>query len=115
MVSVATKCYDDFATDMKLADLLAYANLAKNLTTETISFYAVPGQAGSYNPQGITRSYYSIHKQEYVDLINDHFLPYEEYYRTVDDLKIEELHSSYESNYLTNDEQGLEGYINGDN
>ncbi len=112
MATVAGKCYDDFSTDMKLGDLLSYAKTAKELSTESISFFAVPGQSGTYSPQGVGRSYYSIHKQEYVDLINEKFLPYEEYTKIPSDLKIEELHSRYYGSYLTNDDnQGIDSYI----
>lgn len=111
MASVADKCYNDIATDMSVGQLLSYASAAKGMSMETISFYAVPGQPGYYSPQGVSRSYYSIHKKEYVELINEYFMPYSDEPLTVDDIKIKELHTEYEPSYLTNDKTGIGQYV----
>ena len=111
MAGVADKCYDDISTDMSVGQLLSYASAAKGMGMDNISFYAVPGQPGYYSPQGVSRSYYSIHKQEYVDLINEYFLPYSDEKLTVDDIKIKELHTEYEPSYLTNDDTGIGQYV----
>ena len=114
MAGVADKCYNDIATDMGIGQLLSYAGAAKGMGMENISFYAVPGQPGYYSPQGVQRSYYSIHKKEYVDLINEHFMPYSDKTLTVDDIKIKELHTQYEPSYLTNDNTGIGQYVGED-
>ena len=108
------KCYNDIATDMGVGQILSYASAAKGMNMENISFYAVPGQPGYYSPQGVQRSYYSIHKKEYVDLINEHFMPYSDETLTVDDIKIKELHTQYEPSYLTNDGTGIGQYVGED-
>ena len=114
MAGVADKCFHDIATDMGVGQILSYASAAKGMSMENISFYAVPGQPGYYSPQGVQRSYYSIHKKEYVDLINEHFMPYSDETLTVDDIKIKELHTQYKPSYLTNDGTGIGQYVGED-
>ena len=111
MAGVADKCYDDITTDMSVGTILSYASALKGMNMDSISFYAVPGQPGYYSPQGVQRSYYSIHKKEYVELINEHFMPYSDRLLTVDDIKIKELHTQYEPSYLTNDDTGIGQYV----
>ncbi|MBR4867983.1 MAG: hypothetical protein IKU10_02405 [Clostridia bacterium] len=55
-------------------------------------------------------SYYSIHKQDYVDLINRYFMPYSDPI-TVDSLAIQELHTTYYNNVIE-DTTGLGKYLN---
>lgn len=98
MTNVAKSCYSEVASDLSIGDVLSYVQDVRKLDLENISFYAVPGQSGTYKPKGLTvaRSYYSIHKDEYVELINEHFLPYADKV-TKNDLKIQELHTKYEA------------------
>ena len=111
MATAAKDVYDDISTDMKLVDILAYAKLAQKLSVEKINFHAVPGQSGTYSVNGgQALSYYSIHKQDYVDLINRYFMPYSDPI-TVDSLAIQELHTTYYNNVIE-DTTGLGKYLN---
>ncbi len=110
MASAATSIYDQVSTDMKLVDILAFAKTAQNLKVENIKFHAVPGQSGTYSVNGRQAlSYYSIHKQEYVDLINQYFMPYANPI-TVESLLIDELHTTYQQSYIE-DEENMTGYL----
>lgn len=113
MASVATKCYNDFNTSMAVGTIIGYAQQIQKMDMNAISIYSVPGQSGTFSPNGQALSYYSIHKQEYVDLINEHFLPYERYEKVTQDLQINELHSTYYDGVLDNDDSHLEDYITG--
>ena len=110
MATAATSIYDQVSTDMKLVDILAFAQTAQNLKVENIKFHAVPGQSGTYSVNGRQAlSYYSIHKQEYVDLINQYFMPYSAPI-TVESLMIDELHTTYQQSYIE-DEENMTGYL----
>ena len=110
MASAATKVYDDISTDMKLVDMLAYAKAAQKLSVDQINFHAVPGQSGTYAVNGgQALSYYSIHKQDYVELVNQYFMPYSDPI-TADSLMIRELHNTY-YNSAIDDQIGLDGYL----
>ncbi len=113
MAAAATSVYDQVSTDMKLVDMLAYAKAAQKLSVDQISFYAVPGQSGTYSVNGRQAlSYYSIHKQDYVNLINLHFMPYSDPIST-ESLMIKELHSTYYENIIE-DSSGLDEYLDQD-
>lgn len=110
MATAATSIYDQVSTDMKLVDILAFAKTAQNLKVENIKFHAVPGQSGSYSVNGRKPlSYYSIHKQEYADLINQYFMPYSDPV-TPESLMIDELHTTYQQSYIE-DEENMTGYL----
>ena len=96
MAGVADKCYNDIATDMGVGQILSYASAAKGMNMENIKFLPFPVSLDITAPRRVQRSYYSIHKKEYVDLINEHFMPYSDETLTVDDIKIKELHTQYE-------------------
>ena len=111
MIDAATGIYKDITTDMTLAELIDFATLAQGLKSKDIKFHAVPGQACNHN--GI--SYYSIHKDEYVELLNQYFLPYTVPI-TEDNLLIMELYSilgspKYES--WIEDKDSIDSYLEG--
>jgi hypothetical protein len=74
---------------------------AERLTMESVNVYMVPGEGITYEGQSV----YSIHKTETIDLINEHFRPYqnEMYY---DESTIVELvdEDHYESTYSDTEE-----------
>jgi LCP family protein required for cell wall assembly len=110
MTSVATSVYDDIATDMKLVDILAYAKAAQKLEKNSISFHSVPGQSGTYRVNGgQALSYYSVHKADYVELVNTNFMPYSAGV-VAENLMLEELHTTYYESYIE-DQSGLDGYL----
>lgn len=113
MTKAATSCYDKFNTSMALGTILGYAKEVQGMSMANVSIFSVPGQSGMYDPQGVSRSYFSIHKQEFVDLINQQFLPYEKYEKVAQDLQINELHNTYYQSVLDNDDNSLGDYLNG--
>lgn len=113
MASIATKCYSDFNTSMAVGTIIGYAQEVQKLDMSAINIYSVPGQSGTFSPKGQALSYYSIHKEEYVDLINEHFLPYERYEKVPQDLQINELHNTYHQGVLDNDDSNLGDYVDG--
>lgn len=63
---------DNLMTDMSVGEALGYVNSVKKLRFEEMKIYMLPGEA--YNiPAG---SYYTIHKQQTLDLINSKFMPH---------------------------------------
>lgn len=101
MVKIVTSCYDQFKTDMSVGQMLGYAKELKQVKLENIRITAVPGQGGYFTPPGMKQklSYYSIHKDDYVELINESFLPYDEPI-TQADLKITELHTQKTQSWI---------------
>lgn len=90
--SAFDKVHEDVKSDMTYNDFLKYIQKAKELNPEDIEIYTVPGEP--FEDGEI--SFYSIHKQEYVDLINAKFLPWSDKI-TVDDIKIIERSNEYEN------------------
>ena len=100
ITNIAQSCFDDISTDMTLGKLLGYAQKASGIKMSDIEIEAVPGVAGMYSPTGQTLSYYSVNKQQYVNLLNEKFLPYEEKLITVNDIEVPQLHSGDGPNYI---------------
>ena len=94
MLSAATSCYDKVRTDLTVGQMLGYVQEVKQVSMDSIKIMAIPGQSGSYKIPGssVKRSYYSIHKSDYVAMLNEYFYPYGGGV-TVSDLKITELHT----------------------
>ena len=105
MTKVAAACYDNIGTDMTNGQILSYAQLAQKMDLEDIRIEAMPGHSDYAIPEGLHQrlSYYSMHKQQYVDLINRYFLPYEKYELLPSDLDIVEL---FEPNEWTDIDEG---------
>lgn len=98
MGSAAFACYKEVTTDMTVEEILGYAMIVKNLSLSDIAVWGLPGQQLTYRhynmyeyPYGL--SYYSIHKQEYIDLWNEHMNPGGAHTATLDSIKIRELHT----------------------
>jgi len=72
MLKIATTCYDDITTSMSVNEMLSYAKEVKEIEMEQMHIETIPGQFATYNDI----SYYSVHKQEYVNLYNEYFNPY---------------------------------------
>lgn len=100
MASVASKCISEVSTSMTLNDIVGYAMDVRSMCNESadgigcISVWGVPGQQCMYRhyDEEYQLSYFSIHKQEFVDLWNAHMNPYGEPI-TVNSIKIRELHT----------------------
>lgn len=113
ITGILTKSFKVMSTDMTLNQILGFAQKAKSMDLDNINIMAVPGQSGDYNVIGYRQSYWSVHKQELVNIINQYFMPYEEKLFTVNDLGISELHQRYSPDY--NDflnGNSFEGYTN---
>ena len=71
MVKVAKSCYGKITTDMSLKDIMGYATEVKDMKMEDMGVYAIPGQYCSYNGSSV----YAVHKDEYIQLFNEHLNP----------------------------------------
>lgn len=83
---VANGCFSQIQTDLTLNETAAFALAAKGLDKENIHIFGLPGQACSYGA-----SYYSIHRDEYVEMFNTYFNPYGEPI-TIDMVKAPDLY-----------------------
>ena len=83
---VANGCFSQIQTDLTLNETAAFALAAKNMDKENIHIFGLPGQACSYGA-----SYYSIHRDEYVEMFNTYFNPYGEPI-TIDMVKAPDLY-----------------------
>lgn len=99
LANVASASYQYIKTDMSIGLMLGYAKAAQKLSLDNIMIEAVPGDSGYARPSGMSQelSYFSVHKSDYVDLINEHFMPYGDGI-TGDDLLITELFKNNHSN-----------------
>lgn len=87
LTKLATTGYSEISTDMSVGDMMNFAKELKVIDLDNVKISTIPGQFCE-----TTSSFYSIHKQEYVDLFNRDFNPYGDPI-TVDDIQIEELHT----------------------
>ena len=94
ITKIATTCYDQIGTSMSAGEMLGYAKEMQNISLDNVIIKSVPGQFCNY--KGV--SYYSIHKQDYVDLYNQYFNPYGTAI-TADGIKIRELHTAVGQKY----------------
>lgn len=87
MASIAKNCYSEIATDMSVGEILAYAEDVQTIDMKNMGIYAVPGQFATYKKL----SMWSPHKDEYIEIFNEHFNPYG-LPITADDIQMIELH-----------------------
>ncbi len=99
ITNIVTSAASEISSDLTPGQMLGYAQKMKDLNLSNVKIMSVPGQSGMYRPTGQSLSYYSIHKSDYVTMLNDYFRPYETTAITADDLDITELHTSYTSGY----------------
>lgn len=77
MSTIANNCYfnpdtgEGFKTNLKIKEILSLALEVKDMKLENMGVYAVPGQYSNYNGSSV----YSVHKERYLTILNDHFLP----------------------------------------
>lgn len=83
---VANGCFSEIQTDLTLNEAAAFALAAKSMDKNDIHIFGLPGQACSYGA-----SYYSIHRDEYVEMFNKYFNPYGEPI-TIDEVKAPDLY-----------------------
>lgn len=100
MFNIVKDCMNDVSTNLTVGQALGYAKEARSLSLKKVKVMSIPGQSGYYNPTGAqTLSYYSVHKDKFVQMLNLYFLPYRNTPITAEDIEVRELHSSYEEGY----------------
>lgn len=83
-------------TDLTLDDMSKVANFASTLSTDSVTVNMVPGESATYYASdGEEYEVYSVHAQATVDILNEHFRPYQEK-MTLSDTAIQELVTYYE-------------------
>lgn len=87
ILDIFNQCKNDVSTDMATGDVVTFYKDIKGIDTKNIAFFGVPGE---YDESTGT-SYYSIHKQSYIDLINENFFPLSGRQVSWDDIDIAEL------------------------
>ena len=106
---IANSCFNQVQTNMTLNETVAYTLAAKALKMKKIHIFGLPGQAATY--QGL--SYYSIHRDDYLECFNKYFNPHGKKL-TMDDFKCPEIYSlaGYDknNNWLTGDDSTLNEY-----
>lgn len=66
------------ATNLSLENISMLADLASTIDMENVYVTMVPGEGADYPaPDGKTYSIWSIHKQATLDILNEHFRPYQ--------------------------------------
>ena len=80
MLKIATSCYDQVTTSMSISEMLAYAKEVQQIDMDSMIIKSVPGQFSNYNAGringNVALSYFSVRKDEYVELFNEYFNPY---------------------------------------
>ena len=107
LTSAATQCYKEITTDLSIGEMLGYAQEMQQVDMSNILMKSVPGQFCETRLDGekYRLDYYSIHKEEYVEMFNQYFNPYGEPL-TVDGIQIEELHRLVGDKYSPSVEDG---------
>lgn len=89
MWKIAKNCSSQVTTDMKINEILGYANEAKGISLSNMNIHAIPGQpVEGYKGHSV----YSIYKSDYVQIFNTYFNPYGTPI-TVSGIRIPELYS----------------------
>jgi len=76
LLKIAQDAYGMVQTDMSIGEMLGMVQLGRRLSLADVYIYMLPGQTVDTTLGGTPESYYSIHKDEYVTMANEHFLPY---------------------------------------
>ncbi len=108
VAKIASECMNEVQTSLTYNDAVSYAVEVMKMDIKNIHIFGLPGQGADY----YGGSYYSIHKDEYVEMFNKHFNPYGKKI-TVEDAQMTELHTMNGDQYyqwLTNEDSTLEDY-----
>ena len=91
-------------TDLSIGDMSKLADFASTISMENAQVNMIPGEdAVFYAADGNAYSVYSVHKQETIDLLNEHYRPYQKK-MTEEDTAIVELITEHQ--YETYDDTG---------
>lgn len=88
-------------TDLSIGDMSKLADFASTISMDNAQVNMVPGEdAVFYAADGNAYSVYSVHKQETIDLLNEHYRPYQrkmtERDTTIVELITEHQHETYD-------------------
>lgn len=106
LYSYIKEIYDNdlLYTDLSIGDMSKLADFASTISMENAQVNMVPGEdAIFYAADGNAYSVYSVHKQETIDLLNEHYRPYQRK-MTEKDTTIVELVTEHQ--YETYDDTG---------
>lgn len=78
-------------TDLSVADMYKFVNAGMKVNLNEMEMHLLPGEAATYN--GL--SYYSVHREQLADLLNENFRPFQ------GDVPVEELNAIELSNQYT--------------
>ena len=100
--SVMLNCMKEFSTDMTVKELTCFIGIAKDLQMYNVLFQGIPGQYIKTRPAGMRQSlsYYSIHKEEYADVLNKYMRPYATTPIYVSDITVPEIYTVYRKSDL---------------
>lgn len=99
ITKIVTTAANEVSTDLTLGEMLGYAEKVKDITMKDVEIMSVPGQAGMYSPTGQSLSYFTIHRGEYAQMLNDYFRPYDTEVITADDIECPSLYERYDNDY----------------
>lgn len=100
--TVMLDCMKEFNTDMTVKELTGFIGIAKDLKMSNVLFHGIPGQSITTRPAGMREklSYYSIHKEEYADILNKYMRPYDTTPIYVKDISVPEIYTVYHKSDL---------------
>jgi LCP family protein required for cell wall assembly len=97
-------------SDMSLGEMSSLAHLCENISMDDVTVRMIPGEgvsAGQYNGYDI----WSVHSQEFADMLNEYFRPYQKEV-DVEDLDLIEIRDT--TSYYDEVVDNFEDIINGD-
>ncbi|OJU11425.1 MAG: hypothetical protein BGN88_14085 [Clostridiales bacterium 43-6] len=97
VTAMLNQCFQFISSDMKIEEITDFMRIGKYLKPYNIFFHALPGQSEDTVPPGlkVKRSYYSVHLEEYADILNRYMRPYDKTPIFVKDIKLTEIHKVY--------------------
>lgn len=76
MISLVTQCVEYFETDLSLQQIKDYALAARNLSTERLNMFTMPGEDHWAEPRELNPSYYDCFETKTAEMLNTYMLPY---------------------------------------
>lgn len=92
----------NFLTDMSGYQMIAFYNSAKDINLSNAAVYTMPGEP--FNMDG--KDYYSVHKDELLDILNAHFVP-QGTELSADDLNIVQMADSVKTDENADDFENI--------
>lgn len=76
MIGLVTQCMEYFETDLSLQEIKNYALKARNLSTERLNMFTMPGEDHWAEPRELNPSYYDCFESKTAEVLNTYMLPY---------------------------------------